>query len=158
MEQNDFIEPLRRTQSANITRPHLFHKLPSVRTPSPLHAPPTLMLDNGLGELSSIPSPIVDRDSDDDDEESTSDSDAFVQEHVGHSKSLSVPSMFDPPAKYDRRRDYSPLPSPTRPPSSPPKRALSPPKMILADSKPRPVWIFFTKMGFLLAILESSKR
>jgi len=136
MEPNDIIEPLRRTQSAQAARPHSLH-LPVVPKSSPFPAPPRLMLVNGRGEVSKMPSPIVDRMSDEE-TASSSETDTPVQEHVGHAKSLSVPGIFGSPIKTNgARRDYSP----TRIPASPPKRTLSPPKMIVAtnEGKPRPV-------------------
>ena len=135
MERPEFVEPLRRTQSAN---PNLSpHEDPFVRKSSPLRAP-KLMLVNGSGEASSLPSPIIGNASDDD--SCSSDvANPVLEHHLNHSKSLSVPNLFDPPSK-SRTRDYSPSMSPTKHRSSPPKRKLSPPKMIGAtDGKPRPV-------------------
>lgn len=135
MEPNDVIEPLRRTQSAQVARPHSLHD--PVDRISPFGAPPRLMLVNGRGEVSKMPSPIVDRVSDDG-MPSSSETDTPIQEHIGHAKSLSVPSIFDSPMKANgTRRDYSP----TRIPASPPRRTLSPPKMIVGtnEGKPRPV-------------------
>ena len=135
MERGQFVEPLRRTQSAN---PPSQYDESFVRKLSPLRAP-TLMLVNGSGEESILPSPIVGRHSDD--ESFSSDIESPIQP-IGHSKSLSVPNLFDSPTKSNgnRTRDYTPLMSPTRPPPSP-KRTLSPPKMIIAtnEGKPRPV-------------------
>ena len=135
MERPEFPEPLRRTQSANPTRP--LHDPPLARKSSPFPAP-RLMLINGSGEASSLPSPIVGNVSDD--ESFSSDAETPVLEHLGgHSKSLSVPSLLDSPSK-SRTRDYSPSISHTKPPLSSSKRNLSPPKMIIAtDRKPRPV-------------------
>ena len=136
MERPDFIEPLRRTQSANPTRP----PGPFGRKSSPRGAP-TLMLINGSGEASSLPSPVVGNKPDD--ESFSSDEETPVLDnHGGHSKSLSVPSLFDSQSK-SRTRDYSPSMSHNKPPLSPAKRNLSPPKMMTAtDRKPRPVLSF----------------
>jgi len=137
MEPNDMIQlPLRRTQSAQAARPPALHE-PIVRNYSPVRAPPRLMLVNGKGEVTKMPSPIVDRMSDDD-ISSSSETETPIQEHVGHVKCLSVPSLLDSPIKPNfTRRDYSP----TRVPASPPRRTLSPPKMIVGtnEGKPRPV-------------------
>jgi hypothetical protein len=140
METNDGIEPLRRTQSANVARPHSLYD-PLIRNSSPLRAPPRLMLVNGQGEVSKMPSPIYDN-MEDEDTTSSSESESHVHEHRNHAKSLSVPSILDSPMKTNGiRRDYSP----TRVPASPPKRTLSPPKMILAtnEGKPRPVSLIY---------------
>src|SRR5271167_2196474 len=120
MERSQFVEPLRRSQSANSSREH---ESPSIRKSSPLRAP-TLMLINGSGEESKLPSPIVGRHHDDD---SVSSSDIESPVQTSHSKSLSVPSVFGSSSKANgnRTRDYSPSISPTRPPPLP-KRALSP--------------------------------
>jgi hypothetical protein len=134
-------ELLSRPQPADMSaHNHTTHSHP-VRSMSPLRAP-ALMLVNGQGEAQSLPSPVVGRRSDDDswtsDEETT-------PPHHNHSKSLSVPSLFDSPVKMNgRRRDYSPSMSPTKPPLSSRKRSLSPPKMIFpsTDGKPRPVFLF----------------
>jgi hypothetical protein len=134
MERPGFLEPLRRTQSANPTRSP--HDPPFVRKSSPVA--PTLMLINGSGEASSLPSPIGGAVSDD--RSFPSDAETPVLEHYGDdSKSLSVPGLLGSPSK-SRTRDYSPSISRTNPPLSLPKRNLSPPKMVIAtDSKPRPV-------------------
>src|SRR5271170_596184 len=151
MEPNDIITPLRRTQSAQAGRPPTLHD-PIVPNSTPLQAPPRLMLVNGKGEVSKMPSPIVDRMSDDD-ISSSSETETPIQEHIGHVKSLSVPSLFDSPVKPNfARRDYSP----TRVPASPPRRTLSPPKMILGtnEGKPRPVLAPFADMKLTCRIIE----
>jgi hypothetical protein len=151
MEPNDTIPPLRRTQSAQAARPPTLHD-PIVRNSPPLRAPPRLMLVNGKGEVSKMPSPIVDRMSDDD-TSSSSETETPIQEHMGHVQSLSVPSLFDSPVKPNfARRDYSP----TRVPGSPPKRTLSPPKMIVGtnEGKPRPVLAPFAEMKLTGRIIE----
>jgi hypothetical protein len=137
MERPDFIEPLRQTQSANPARSP---RDPFVRKSSPRGAP-TLMLINGSGEASSLPSPIVKNESDD--ESFSSDEETPVLDnHGGHSKSLSVPGLFDSESK-SRTRDYSPSISHNKPPLAPAKRNLSPPKMMIpTDRKPRPVLSF----------------
>jgi hypothetical protein len=144
-------ELLRRPQSAGMSaHKHTTHSH-SVRSLSPLRAP-ALMLVNGLGEARSLPSPVVGGHSDDD--SWTSDDETTPPQH-NHSKSLSVPSLFDSPVKMNgRRQGYSPSMSPTKPPLSPPKRSLSPPKMIFpsADGKPRPVSLF------RIVDVESSER
>jgi hypothetical protein len=146
MAQNEFVEPLRRTQSAHTTRPHSDQyslQSHSARNLSPLRAP-TLMLVNGKGEISSLPSPIIGGISDDD--SSSSDTETPVQETIRHVNSLLIPSKYESPIKSNqtRTKDYSPSMSPTKPPPSPPKRSLSPPKMILStvEGKPRPVHSF----------------
>jgi len=109
-----------------------------VRTSSPLRAP-KLMLVNGMGEISSIPSPIIGGDSDDELMSPDIETDSRSQMLKG----LSVPSLFDSPVKMNGTGGrYSPTMSPTRPPRSPPKRSSSPAKMILdTEGKPRPVFI-----------------
>jgi len=137
-------EPLRRTQSARTTSSQESSNLPEYHTPHhppPLNAP-RLMLVNGSGEVSSLPSPIVGGLTDD--ESSSSDVDTPVQVNSNHVTTLAVPSQFDSPfnpTSTPKRRDYSPVLSPGNRPVSPPKRSLSPSKMILANSegKPRPV-------------------
>ena len=82
---------MRRTQSANSTRSP--HDPPFVRKSSPVRAP-TLMLINGSGEASSLPSPIGGAVSDD--RSFSSDAETPVLEHYGgHSKSLSVPAFIE---------------------------------------------------------------
>lgn len=144
MAQDAFVEPMRPAQASNSTRQyshsHQHASLPStMHTASPVRAP-RLMLVNGLGEVSSLPSPIVGGNSDDD---SLSDPDSPLHEYpASPPKSLSVPSIFDSPVKQGAtRRDYSPSLTPIKPPPSPPKRTMSPPKMIVGgtEGKPRPV-------------------
>jgi hypothetical protein len=142
MERPDFIEPLRQTQSANPARSP---RDPFVRKSSPRGAP-TLMLINGSGEASKLPSPIFGNVSDD--ESRSSDAETPVLEHQGDQlKSLSVPGLFDSPSK-SRTRGYSPSMPYPKAPLSPPKRNISPPKVIIGtDSKPRPVLL---PLGVLL--------
>lgn len=97
------------------------------------------MLVNGMGEISSMPSPIIGGNSD----EELSPDEVTGRETSQVLQGLSVPSLFDSPGKQNGGLGrYSPSMSPTRPPMSPPKRSSSPPKTILdTEGKPRPVHI-----------------
>ena len=136
MASNDLTEPMRRRPDANPPSYHV-HQTPSIRTSLPLCAP-MLMLDNGMGEVSKLPSPIVGKMSDDD---SVSDIATPVQEHVNPHSLVALPDPFDHPEKSPRTRAYSPSTIHIKPPPPSPKRSLSPPKMIASstDGKPRPV-------------------
>jgi hypothetical protein len=114
------------------------------RTSSPLRAP-KLMLVNGMGQMTSMPSPIIGGNSDD--EPMSPDTTTQTQSQV--LQGLSVPSLFDSPVKQNGGVGrYSPSTSPIRPPTSPPKRSSSPSKMILdAEGKPRPVNHSFVLAG-----------
>src|SRR2546423_14966518 len=130
------LTPPRQSPSSNPKRPYPPSPTPhQTRTSSPLRAP-KLMLVNGLGEISSMPSPIIGGNSDD--ELMSPEVEAPSQVLQG----LSVPSLFDSPVKQNGSMGrYSPTMSPKRPPTSPPKRSSSPPKMILeTEGKPRPVF------------------
>ena len=134
---HESIEPVRRTQSANATRQVPPPEASGSHTPQPFRAP-KLMLVNGLGQVSSLPSPIVGKSSDDEDS-TLSEPETPVLEDSNHHKTLSVPNIFESPVK-SKPRDYSPSLSPMKPPPSPPKRSLSPTKTIIAsnEGKPRP--------------------
>ena len=116
-----------------------------LRNSSPLRAP-RLMLDNGLGEITSLASPVFGESQDDE----SLCSDAEPPEHVcitDQKSCLSVPTTFDYPLKLNgtRARDYLPSISPQVPRSSPSKRSVSPPKTIdsVCEGKRRPVPIPF---------------
>jgi hypothetical protein len=147
MDRLEGVEPLRRTQSANAATRDL---LPALRNPSPLRAP-TLMLVNGAGEASKLPSPIVGnslRLEEDDDRFSEMGSPVDLDFTVpvspfgkSHSKSLSVPTLMEAPLRVNG--NYSPLRSPMGPPPPSPKRTGSPPRLFLGGNdgknKARPV-------------------
>lgn len=133
---NPILDLPRQSPSLDSSRPYPPTSTPHhTRTSSPLRAP-KLMLVNGLGEISSMPSPIIGGNSDD--ELMSPEVEASSQVLQG----LSVPSPFDSPAKQNGAMGrYSPTMSPKRPPASPPKRSSSPPKMMLeTEGKPRPVF------------------
>jgi len=157
MECTEAVEPLRRTQSVG---PATCDNLPCLRKSSPPPAP-ALMLVNGAGEATTLPSPVVGhqhrRDEDDEDGDGlTSDSDIMspiVMDHApssprSHSKSLSVPTLFDASVRVNNgslRRDYSPIRSSILPPPPPsPRRTGSPQKTPNGSNdgknKTRPVW------------------
>lgn len=133
---NPILDPPRQSPSSKSWRPYPPSPRPhQTRTSSPLRAP-KLMLVNGLGEISSMPSPIIGGNSDD--ELMSPEIETSSQVLQG----LSVPSLFDSPVKQNGGMGrYSPTISPMRPPTSPPKRSSSPPKIILeTEGKPRPVF------------------
>ena len=142
---------MRRTQSVG---PATRDDLPSLGKSLPPHAP-ALMFVNGAGETTTLPSPVVGHQHlHDDDDGLTSDSDTMspiVTDHApstprSHCKSLSVPTLFDVPARVNGglRREYSPILSPIPPPPPSPRRSGSPSKALIGSSdgknKARPVW------------------
>jgi hypothetical protein len=142
MDRLEGVEPLRRTQSANAATRDLH---PGLRNPSPLRAP-ALMLVNGAGEASKLPSPIFGNSQEDDEDRfsemgSPVDLDFAVPvspSGKSHSKSLSVPTLMEAPLRVNG--NYSPLRSPVGPPPPSPKRTGSPPKLFNdGKNKARPV-------------------
>jgi len=134
------LEPLRRSQSATESgKESSLQPAPGFADIATRAPKPKLMLINGLGEVSSIPSPVaVGKQPSSSDEDSTLSQPDTPTQETSHQRQLSVPSIFDSPVR-SRQRDYSPRISPMKPPPSPPKRSLSPPKMVISnEGKQRP--------------------